>query len=457
MSSASSMATKQSILQKFGTQPADGKWAIDFQMRDENDMTFLMHFIPYISPSEIDKFIGWTSYMCKNVDNFGKTALIYAMDQGRKDIVKALLKSGVSNSGHVYNGNNFLTYIMKFDNIDLEIVELAIKDSNNNLRHVQHETSYTALILACTRRRVDVALLLIPHSDVDHVARDGATALIMACCSHIFDKSMKPAIEKLVELSHPSTFNHVSQGSSALSFIQGEDPELEEKIFKKTTSIDILTRYAHTIGMGAILSEELGKIEAVKALFTGEDSIFAKYICIICKDTCPNEFVHECGGRFHIKCLQKCVMFEIKEPILRSKQICPVCRVRLTSFDMDHITPKSSDRFYISEKKIDSLDKNKVNLVCKKCKNIFEAGEASGECAVEEKDLPEMCFDCNNKIITCPNCKLQFQHLTGCNDFACCLYGYDKCKSNSSCSHGVSETFKFCGHRWKISHDLMNR
>lgn len=436
------IAARESILRKFGAKSADGKWSLDFQSIDENKMTFLMHFIPFISPSEIDKFIGWTSYMCKAVDNFGKTALIYAMDHGRKDVVKALLKTNVSNSGHVYNGDNFLTYIMKFDDIELEIVELAIKDTNNGLHHVQHETGYTALILACTKRRADIALLLIPHSDVDHVAKDGATALIEACGSYVISESMKPVVEKLIELSHPSTFNQVCRRWSALTFIHGEDPELEEKIFKKTTSIDVLTRYAQMIGMGAILSQELAKIEAVKALFTGEDSIFAKYICVICKDTCPNEFVHKCGGRFHIKCLQKCVMFEIKEPILRSKQICPVCRVRLTSFDMDRITTKSSDRFYISEKKIDSLDKTKVNLVCKKCENIFEAGEASGECVIKEKDLPEMCFDCSNKIITCPNCKLQFQHLTGCNDFACCLYGYDKCKNNSSCNHGVSETFR---------------
>lgn len=453
------MATQEEVLKKFGTKFLDG-WALDFQKTDENGKTFLMSFIPFMNTENIDFCINGTSWMCKASDKEGKTALLYAIEHNRKDIAKALILSGNSNSGHVYKGNTAITYLLSIPRVDEELIKLIIADQNNSILYPQESTGFTPLMLACKKNLIEICHLLLEKNDVNHVSRNGSTALITACESYMLHRDMKPVVKKLIELSHPMKINQISKrGANALLLMQNFNPEIEEKIFQKTTSIDVLTRYAQASGMGSILSEELSKIEDVKAVFRGETSIFAKYICEICKNTCPNEFIHRCGARFHLKCIAECVTFDIKEVITKSKERCPACRSMLTSFDMDEIKAASTRKFYISVKKLESLDKSKINLFCKKCSNVFEAGEATGECSIEEKDFPEMCFNCDNKIITCPKCSLQFQHLAGCNDFSCCLYGYDKCKQNGiDCDHGarVKETFKFCGHKWMITHDLMN-
>lgn len=82
---------------------------------------------------------------------------------------------------------------------------------------------------------------------------------------------------------------------------------------------------------------------------------------------------------------------------------------------------------------------------------------AGAETSVSEPEIQKKCSNCLNKIFACPKCGVKLEHIKGCNDFACCLYGYDKCVKTPNCNHGRTDKIPCCGHRWKISNTLMNK
>ncbi len=187
----------------------------------------------------------------------------------------------------------------------------------------------------------------------------------------------------------------------------------------------------------------------IKYLNLSQQEIQNKYKCEICLDYCYTEYIHtNCNKMFHNKCINNWLTYNLGEIITDSKLKCPCCKIIIKKNKI--IVP--NNKYILLQKEYDKLNLQQYYKFCKLCKKLFVCGDKT--CQENINSFPDTCSNCLPKIITCPNCNTSLEHLNGCNDFACCLYGYDSCSQN--CNHGSTENIKLCGHKWKLTHELMN-
>lgn len=478
---------------------------------DGEGKTFLIHMIMHpaisLNTAEVYSMVQETGVMCMHRDNSDRTALCYASRFDNGTMVRALILSGNSNPGHVYEGKTFLMEILSGSPSEKEIewIYLLFRNVTHlKLNHVHPKTGLNAFILACRYGPASIVSMMLNYADTldfDQVSSHGATALSEACMRigvHEIGVTMKHVIKQILKYSSDATVNQVGTAQkSPLLLVQGKDPEIEDLILKRTTSPTIMMKYLSIIGFESVLMKEISELDAVRSLLIGEKSILARHSCIICSVPCAEGFVHKCGARYHYSCIGKCVSYTYKDIVVAGKEVCQACRVPLTMEELGTIRTKYPDGIYAYDK---TLDTTKINKPCQKCRMIFEVCEADtsdapmshgttfkaahattdmatgaavavddlpstgdrivgNRCTIEPKNYPDQCFDCQNKIITCPKCGMKVQHGGKCNQFTCCLYGTDTCNINKrggECDHGSGPTFKFCGHQWDISRDLMD-
>jgi len=169
--------------------------------------------------------------------------------------------------------------------------------------------------------------------------------------------------------------------------------------------------------------------------------------CCICLEpmTTKSIFRTSCEHLFHHQCLLEWITYNPGEKIVKAKSKCPVCFSSLVG------TPG-----------LPALDVNSLNIddqvygKCRECDVIFSSNDSISGCSVRDPIPPSLCDDCERaaqkKMFECPKCRIQLEHSGGCQLFACCLYGRDRCRG-IGCDHGSSENIKFCGHKFEVERE----
>jgi hypothetical protein len=119
------------------------------------------------------------------VDGIGKTALYWASDCGREDIVRALLNNGADPD--ITSNSGWTPLMMATHPSVSSSVTSALVAAGSRLNHVDH-SGYTALMWACSYDNVDCAKILIEsRTDVTMRNIGGQTALDIASVRGYYD------------------------------------------------------------------------------------------------------------------------------------------------------------------------------------------------------------------------------------------------------------------------------
>jgi serine/threonine-protein phosphatase 6 regulatory ankyrin repeat subunit B len=172
--------------------------------------------------------LSYESYLNKN------SAFISALENNKSEIVKFLIENGADINSTNYKGSTslFLATMNKNEKIIKFLIDKGAKYQHNKDKN-------TPLIYASQKGYNEVVELLIEHSKIDDIDKEGKTALIYACLNHHFD------IAKFL-LSNGADRNIIDR--SGYSILDSRDKEIKNffsnlKEYNPQKLIKILTNF----------------------------------------------------------------------------------------------------------------------------------------------------------------------------------------------------------------------
>ena len=213
-----------------------------------------------IDPSKLSKLID-------EVDKYGKTALFYAANP---EFVKLLIEKGAKVNAKDNNGQTALMWAA--ENGRTEIVNVLIKKGGVDMVDVPDKLGITAIMYAAEKGHTETVnvLVRIGSADVNNVSKYGKTALILAAQNGHTD-----TVKLLLELGATATINHGNDDGNTALILAAEKGH--------TSTVKLLLDYGATVDMlndkdetALIIAAREGHTEIVKLLLDKRADVNSK-------------------------------------------------------------------------------------------------------------------------------------------------------------------------------------